>query len=80
MSTSNRNALRNLVSEVTGEVAPRSILALTHSMPPDTLDAAEPTVDVRLDGDEPTVHVRMVGGATPTADMSSDGRGAERQE
>ncbi len=72
-SISNRTALRNLVSEVTGEVIPSSILALAHSMPPDTLDAAEPTIDVRLDVDEPTFHVQMVGGATPTADMSSDG-------
>ena len=47
--------------EVTGEVVPRSILALTPSMPPGTLDAAEPTVDVRLDVvDEPTVHVHKL--------------------
>ncbi len=55
MSTSNRHALRNLVST-------RKYSDLFSS-----LDAAEPTADVRLDVNEPTVHVQMVGGATPTA-------------
>ena len=80
MNMTARRCTIGMSPEVTGEVVPRSILVLTHAMPPDTLDAAEPTVDVRLDVDEPTVHVQMVGGATPTADMSSDGRGADRKE